>query len=100
MLRKETLKKTLLNAADALDSGNSDYTDSEMSEIIDTINGIVNTKNKLSKEQACKYINKSRATFDNYVREGKLPKGKKELGFKELFWDLNTLKKFKNEIDN
>lgn len=84
MLRKETLKKTLLNAADALDSGNSDYTDSEMSEIIDTINGIVNTKNKLSKEQACKYINKSRATFDNYVREANYLKARKNLALKNF----------------
>lgn len=100
MLKKETLRKVLLNSIDALDSGNSDYTDSEMSEIIDTINGIVNTKNKLSKEQACKYLGKSRSAFDGYVREGRLPKGKKELGFKELFWELDTLKTFKNEIND
>ena len=78
-------KHTLYGALVGGPGSNDDYTDEEMSEIIDSINGIVNTKNKLSKEQACKYINKSRATFDNYVREGKLPKGKKELGFKELF---------------
>lgn len=28
----------------------------------------------------------SRATFDNLVREGKLPRGQKVTGFKELFW--------------
>lgn len=41
---------------------------------------------KLSKYQACKYLNVSRATFDNYVRDKKIPKGRKQQGFKELFW--------------
>lgn len=96
MLNKETLKKVLHNAADAIDTGNSDYSESELSEILETINTVTNTKKKLSKEQSCKYLGISRATFDNYVREGKLPRGKKELGFKELFWELHTLKQFKN----
>lgn len=33
-------------------------------------------------------------TFDNYVREGKLPRGKHEAGFKELSWDKKTLDEF------
>lgn len=32
--------------------------------------------------------------FDNYVREGKLPRGKHEAGFKELSWDKKTLDEF------
>ena len=49
---------------------------------------------KLSKYQACKYLNMSRATFDKYIREGKIPKGKKEAGFKELFWNESDLREF------
>lgn len=30
----------------------------------------------------------SPATFDNYVRAGIIPKGKKEIGFNELSWSL------------
>lgn len=33
----------------------------------------------------------SRATFDNYVRNGIIPKGIKRPGFKELSWDKKTL---------
>lgn len=36
----------------------------------------------------------SRASFDNYVRSGKLPQGRKQAGFKELSWtkkDLDNL---------
>lgn len=54
---------------------------------------LTDKEKRLSKYQACQYLNVSRATFDNYVREGKLPKGKKEAGFKELFYtkkDLDT----------
>lgn len=32
-----------------------------------------------------KYLKVSRATFDNYVRAGKIPKGRKQIGFKELY---------------
>lgn len=34
------------------------------------------------------------ATFDNYVREGKLPRGKHEIGFKELSWSKKELDEF------
>lgn len=36
----------------------------------------------------------SRATFDNYIREGKLPKGTKEVEFKELSWSRKELDDF------
>lgn len=97
MLKKETLKRTLLNMVDAIDNGNTDYTEDELGEILDTINRATNTKNKMSKYQACSYLNISRATFDNWVRDGKLPEGKKEAGFKELFWEKKDLIKIKNE---
>ena len=97
MLKKETLKRTLLNIVDAIDNGNTDYTEDEMNEVLDTINRVTNTKNKLSKYQACSYLNISRATFDNWVRAGKIPEGKKEAGFKEKFWELHTLKEIKDE---
>jgi len=42
----------------------------------------------------------SRATFDNYIARGWIPKGQKRQGFKELFWNKSDLDKFiknKNE---
>lgn len=85
---------------DAIDAGNSEYSDTELKEILDTINRITNTKTKLSKYQACAYLGISRATFDNYVRDGKLPKGIKEPGFKEIFWTKDSLQNFKNGLKN
>ena len=40
----------------------------------------------MSKIAACDYLGISRATFDNYVRDGFIPKGRKDEGFKELSW--------------
>ena len=100
MLEKETLKSVLLKIVDNIDSGNSNYSEKEEAEIIDTINRITNTQNKLSKYQACKYIGKSRATFDNYVRAGKIPDGFRQAGFKEKFWTKESLESIKRELDN
>lgn len=50
-----------------------------------------NTSRPLSKDQACEYMNLSRSTFDTYVRNGWIPKGKKVRGFKELSWKLIDL---------
>ena len=65
MLEKETLKKAILNVADAIDTGNSDYSQDEMDQILDSINKITNTQNKLSKYQAAAFLHKSTSTFDN-----------------------------------
>lgn len=44
---------------------------------------------RISKTYACEHIlHCSPATFDNYVRAGIIPKGKKEIGFNELSWSL------------
>lgn len=97
MLEKETLKKIVLNIADAIDTGNSDYSQDEMDQILDSINKITNTQNKLSKYQAAAFLHKSISTFDNWVRDGKIPEGRKEAGFKEKFWLKSDLLSVNNE---
>lgn len=94
-----TLRKALVQIISDIDAGNTNLEEDEEMEILSTITRVMDKKAKLSKYQACNYLGISRATFDNYVREGKLPKGKKEQGFKELFWTKKELteaiKKFK-----
>lgn len=89
------LKLELLRIVDSIDVGNSNLEEEDLLEVLEMINKATNTQNKLSKYQACKYLNISRATFDNYVRAGKLPEGKKEQGFTEKFWVKEDLIKFK-----
>lgn len=96
MSKENLIKQALLNIVDAIDAGTSTFPDEEDAiELIDQLNRLTNTKTKYSKYQACKYLHVSRATFDNWVRDGKLPKGRKEQGFTELFWTLEDLNKAK-----
>ena len=87
----QVIKKLLLDIIQNIDSGNSNITEGEAMEIIDSLKRFTDKEKRLSKYAACEYLNVSRATFDNYVREGKLPRGKHEVGFKELSWDKKTL---------
>lgn len=65
--------------------------------IMKTIDDSTNMNKRISKYKACQLLHISRATFDNYVREGKLPKGEKVVGFKELSWNMYDINKFKEE---
>ena len=49
---------------------------------------------EFSKYQAYTYLNLRRAQFDNLVREGKLPKGRKVAGFKELRWSRKEIDEY------
>lgn len=66
-----TLLAKLLNDIDA---GNSNITEEEGKEIISMLSEIAD--NRMSKYQACQYLNVSRSTFDNLVRDGFLPEGR------------------------
>lgn len=83
---KKLIVKLLRETADKIDAGNSELTDSEAMEIMSVL-----THQAMSKEQACSYLNLSRSRFDDLVREGKLPKGRKRRGFKELVFYQDEL---------
>lgn len=88
------IRKYLLKIVDDIDAGNSNLTESEAVELIDTLKRLTDREKRLSKYESCRYLNVSRATFDNYIRDGRLPKGTKEAGFKELSWSRKELDKF------
>ena len=73
-------------------AGTSNISEEDQLEIVAILKKYTDKDRRLSKYQACTYLNISRATFDNYVREGKIPKGKKETGWKELSWSESELK--------
>lgn len=89
------IKKQLLKMISDIDTGNCYLSEEEQEEVIKLINKISRKDKRLSKYEACKYLNMSRASFDNYVRQGLLPKGIKTQGFKELFWSIKDLDNFK-----
>ena len=93
----KVIKQLLLKVVDNIDSGNSNISEDEGVEIIGMIKELTDKTQRLSKYKACEYLNVSRATFDNYVREGKLPKGKKVAGFNELSWTKKELDEYKKK---
>lgn len=86
--------KMLREVADRIDEGSISSNPEETLQAMEAIKALTDKEQKLSKYQAYQYLNMSRATFDNYVREGKLPRGKKEAGFKEKFWYKKDLEGF------
>lgn len=85
-----TIVRNLLEKIlDDIDAGNSNITEDEEKQIIDMLTSI--TEPRLSKYQAMQYLNVSRATFDNLVREEKLPQGTRQAGFKEKFWKKSEI---------
>lgn len=100
MNKLNLLKICLLNVIQNIDSDNSRLDEEQCDEIIEMINQMTNTKNKYSKYQSYNYLGLSRATFDRYVKDGIIPEGRKESGFKEKFWYKKDLDESKKKILN
>lgn len=90
------LQKLLRKIDQDIDAGNSNLTEEETLEVAEILKEYTRKDKPMSKYQAYTYLNISRATFDNLVSEGKLPKGVKVAGFKELFWYKRDLDKYIN----
>lgn len=91
----QTIKRLLLKIVDDIDAGNSYVDEDEAMKIVGTLKEIVRKDKPMSKYQAYTFLNMSRAKFDNLVRAGKIPRGKKVVGFKELQWfekDLRNIR--------
>ena len=89
----KVIKEELLKIVDNIDAGNSNISEEECNSIISTLKAFTEKDTPMSKYQAFNYLHISRATFDNLVREGKIPQGKKQQGFNELQW-------FKKDLDS
>ena len=85
------LSHLLRGLADNIDAGNSNISYEEQCKILHFIQNMTDKDQRMSKIQACDYLGISRATFDNYVRNGWIPKGEKQDGFKELSWMKSDL---------
>lgn len=85
-----TLGKALVSVGKSMERGECSVSQETCDKIFRELTDAMSIP--MSKEQAFSYLQISRSTFDARVAEGKLPKGRKRRGFKELFW-------FKNELD-
>lgn len=90
----KVIRNLLLKIVNDIDAGNSHASEEEEMKILEFISEFTNKQEKLSKYQAYHYLNISRASFDNYVKEGKIPPGRKQQGFTPKFWYKKDLDKY------
>ena len=95
MSKLQLVRDLLAKIIEDIDAGNSNISDDQYDSIIEQISFFSNATTKYSKYQACKFLGISRATFDNKVREGLIPPGRKQQGFKEIFWLKKDLEEYK-----
>lgn len=78
---------TLENIIDTIKAGNCKLNSEQMYNVIKEINKLNTGIKRISKDMACTDIlHCSHSTFNNYLAMGLIPPGRKEKGFKELFW--------------
>lgn len=86
----KVIRELLVQQIEAIDAGNSNISEDAQLAILETFARACNPQEKISKAKAISYINKCgikmcRATFDNYVKCGKIPAPRHELGFNPKF---------------
>ena len=84
---RKMIARLLRETANKIDAGSCEMSESEAMDVLRVL-----SHERMSKAQACEYLNMSRSRFDDLIREKRLPKGKKEKGYKELKW-------YKDELD-
>ncbi len=93
------LAHVLRDLADKIDTGNTNITENEMMEICELISNSSNPEEKISKYQTADLLGVNYKTVDYYVKKGYIPRGRQEIGFKEIFWYKKDILKFKEVKD-
>lgn len=95
MAMLKIIKGILQKFIDDIDADNTNISYEQQCDIIRILSNVDSGKdNEMNKTQAADYLGVSRATFDNYVRDGFIPKGKQVGNFKELRWYKSDLDLF------
>lgn len=92
----QIIRTLLQKFIDDIDSDNTNISYEEQSKILSMLCNISNKDQKMSKIQSAEYLGVSRSTFDNLVKDGFIPKGVKQEGFKELSWSKIDLDLYLN----
>ena len=91
---KQLIRTILQKFINDIDTGNSNICYEDEVKILSLLSNIADKDQRMSKQSACEYWGVCRATFDNYIRDGFIPKGRKDDGFKELSWSKLDLDLF------
>ena len=90
---ESTVVKYLEESAQKIRKGECALTEDEALDIVSSIAHIA-----VSREQACNYLNVKSSRFSELIKEGKVPKGKKSVGWNELRWYKDELVKALHKI--
>ena len=95
---KDALRKLLVREGrkilDSIDAGTCDLSEDEASDLFDMFTHIA-----VGKTKAQEIMNLQKSRFDDYVRVGLIPKGRKRSNsFKELSWYKDELRQSKKLI--
>lgn len=82
----QIIRTLLQKFIDDIDTGNTNIDYDQQHQIFSLLSNIASGDQRMSKIQSAEYLGVSRATFDNLVKDGFIPKGRKQDGFKELSW--------------
>lgn len=86
------IRTILQQHIDNIDTGNTNLNYEQQCKLLRVLSNVdLGQENEMNKTEAAEYIGVSRATFDNYVRDGFIPKGKEVGKFKELRWYKSDL---------
>ena len=86
------IRDTFQKFVDDIDAGNSNLNYEQQCSILRILSNVnLGQENEMNKTKAADYLGVSRATFDNYVSRGWIPKGKQIGDFKELRWYKSDL---------
>lgn len=89
------IRAILQKFIDDIDADNTNLNYEQQCDIIKVLSNVnLGQENEMNKTEAADYLGISRATFDNYVRDGFIPKGKQIGKFKELRWYKSDLDLF------
>jgi len=96
-MNMDLIKACLQKWIDEIDAGNSYLTEEEEKRVVDAVRRYFKKDNTWNKYQSFTFLNMSRASFDKYVREGKIPRGKKKQGSRELYWSEKEIRRIAKE---
>jgi predicted DNA-binding transcriptional regulator AlpA len=92
---RKIIRAILQKFIDDIDADNTNIDYEQECEILRLLSNVnIGQENEMNKTQAADYLGVSRATFDNYVRDGFIPRGKQVGDFKELRWYKSDLDLF------
>lgn len=86
------IRSLLQQHIDNIDTGNTNLNYEQQCKLLRIMSNVdIGQDNEMNKTEAADYIGVSRATFDNYVKDGFIPKGNEVGRFKELRWYKSDL---------